>query len=130
MVRVKTHNPGEIIPGEIYGQYNWDLIHGNEQDPDGQREARDMPAAGMHSEGLWDEEDFHIPDTATGRVATPPNELTDNLLDETSLDHIADSGELSKSMGMKGDLTAQWIAAIEAGDTELAGQIEAKMLGQ
>lgn len=131
MVRVKTHNPGEKIPGEIYGQYNLDIINGDEQDPFGQREARDMPSIAMHGdEVLYDQANLRLPDEATGQVSGLENEIADNQLDETSLEEIANLGKLSESMGMKGDLTAQWIDAIEAGDTELAGQIEAEMLGR
>ena len=129
MVIVKTYNAGEKIAGEIYGQYNLDVIDGNEQDPYGQRQARDMPSMAMHGDDvLFDQASLHIPDEATGQTMGSEDELSDYLLDETTLDHIANPRTLDTAMGMKGDLTAQWIQAIESGDTSLAQQIEAQML--
>ncbi|MGB4762625.1 MAG: hypothetical protein WBP12_04720 [Candidatus Saccharimonas sp.] len=106
---------------------------GNPIDPTGTLAARGDGDPGFHISGLFDEENYHNPDEATGDVASSPDEIADNMLVEvapTELENDSESDQLNRAMGMKSDLTARWIAAIEAGDAKLAAAIEVQMLAQ
>lgn len=96
----------------IRGQYASDRLLNNASDANlGSQDTRGDGNIAFHTDGLWDEEDFHNPDEATGRA----DEIDDQFA-ETEDMHVLEDAKvlgglaLDSVMGMEDDEAAKWLA--------------------